>query len=118
MQFFLSLLTILTVAVFIACQTASSTPTETAAGTDRQLTGQPTVSAADEHESHDDDVKRITPAEAKEIFDSGDALFIDSRSNNAYINEHIKGAINIPVAEIETQYSELPRDKTIIVYCS
>ena len=71
----------------------------------------------DEH-GHTDDAPRITLAEAKKDFDAGNAVFIDTRAAGTYNQEHIKGAINIPMEAVETRYKEIPTDKKIIAYCS
>ena len=57
---------------------------------------------------------RISLADAKQAFDKGNAFIIDSRSTEAYKAEHIKGA----VSSMEVDQRKLPKDKTIIVYCS
>ena len=61
---------------------------------------------------------RITLAEAKKDFDAGNAVFVDTRSEVSYRQEHIKGAINIPAEAMKTRYKEIPPDKKIIAYCS
>jgi len=63
-----------------------------------------------------DDAPRITLADAKAAFDAGSAIFIDSRAESAYKGEHIKGAINIPLGSLD--FSKVPKNKKIIVYCS
>lgn len=58
--------------------------------------------------------------EAKSIFDSGEAIFIDARHTFDYKMGHIKGAINIPLVEydqMKTVINALPKEKTIVVYC-
>lgn len=65
-----------------------------------------------------DDAPRITLEEAKKDFDAGNAVFVDTRAEITYNNEHIKGAINIPAEAAETRYKEIPTDKKIIAYCS
>ena len=65
-----------------------------------------------------EEAPRISLEDAKKDFDGGKALFIDTRSADQYKAEHIKGAINIPAAEFETRYAEVPQDKKIIAYCS
>lgn len=57
---------------------------------------------------------RISLADAKQAFDKGSAFIIDARSTEAYKAEHIKGA----VSSMEVDQKKLPKDKTIIVYCS
>ena len=61
---------------------------------------------------------RISLAEAKKDFDEGKAIFVDSRAADSYKQKHIKGAINIPFADAESRWKEIPTDKKIIAYCS
>lgn len=65
----------------------------------------------------DADVPRITIEDAKKALDDGSAVFVDSRSAEAYKEEHIKGAVIIEGAE-SNRFSKLPKGKKIIVYCS
>lgn len=66
----------------------------------------------------EDGVRRITPAEAREALDKGKAIIIDVRGEASYDAGHVKGARLIPVNDIGSRASELPRDKMIITYCS
>ncbi len=65
-----------------------------------------------------DGVRRVTPAEIHEAYESGNVVLVDTRSEDAYKAEHIKGAISMPLAVVATRYSELPRNKMIITYCT
>lgn len=65
-----------------------------------------------------EDAPRISLEDAKKDFDAGAAVFVDSRSEEAYKDNHIKGAINIPIMNAETRWKEIPTNKKIIVYCS
>ncbi len=65
-----------------------------------------------------EEAPRISLADAKKDFDAKNALFIDTRGEASYKTEHIKGAINIPADAFETRYTEVPKDKKIIAYCS
>ena len=47
-----------------------------------------------------------------------DMLLIDLRSCAEYAEGHLKGAVNIPYAELRARYQELPSDKYLIFYCS
>ena len=76
-----------------------------------------TAPKVDEH-GHMDNAPRITVEEAKKDFDAGNAVFIDTRSEEAFNTEHVKGAINISGADLEAKFSQIPKDKKIIVYCS
>ena len=71
----------------------------------------------DEH-GHEDNAPRITLADAKKDFDSGKAVFVDTRSADAFKLERIKGAINVTSGDFEARYKEIPTNKKIIVYCS
>ena len=59
--------------------------------------------------------KTITTNEALELMDNG-AIVIDVRSDEEYNEGHIKGAINIPVDEINNITYD--KDKTLIIYCA
>lgn len=57
---------------------------------------------------------------AKQLFETRQALFIDSRHEFDYKLGHIRGALNIPVAEFEKRDSDLqkiPADTLVVVYC-
>ena len=71
-----------------------------------------------DHSDHSDEAPRINLEDAKKDFDRGKAVFVDTRAEAAFNVEHIKGAINIPAGEFETRYTEVPKDKKIIAYCS
>jgi rhodanese-related sulfurtransferase len=48
----------------------------------------------------------------------GEFLLIDVRNAPAHIKkEKIKGAINVAQVDIEDSLGDLPKDKTIVVYC-
>jgi 3-mercaptopyruvate sulfurtransferase SseA len=87
---------------------ASATPTATPTPTPNPPAFNPTP----------DDAPRITLEEAKKAFDEGKAFIIDARAEEAYKAEHIKGAVNIRQDTLDARLKEIPRDKTIIVYCS
>ena len=65
-----------------------------------------------------DNARRITPAELKAALASNNAILVDVRAEAAYKDGHIKGARLIPFADILAHVDELPRDKTIVTYCS
>jgi len=47
-----------------------------------------------------------------------DFVLLDVRAPLEYEDNHINGAINIPVADLRTRYNELNRDKTTVLICS
>jgi 3-mercaptopyruvate sulfurtransferase SseA len=65
-----------------------------------------------------DGVRRITVTELKDAVDKGAVVIVDTRTHEAYEAEHIKGAINILEANLDSHINELPRDKMIVAYCS
>jgi len=57
----------------------------------------------------------IHTAEAEKLFHGG-AVFVDVRSADDFRAARIPGAINIPLLEAQRRATELPRDKTIVLY--
>ena len=67
---------------------------------------------------HADGARRISVPEAQELLAKGQAVVVDVRNEPAFDQSHIRGAKLIPVNEVAARAGELPRDKTIITYCS
>jgi hypothetical protein len=65
-------------------------------------------------------VPRISVEQARAALESGAAVIVDVRSAEAYEQEHIAGAISVPLAEIESSPTELKleQDQWIITYCT
>jgi 3-mercaptopyruvate sulfurtransferase SseA len=64
------------------------------------------------------EVPRIAVTDARDRWESGDAVVVDVRSRTEYEQAHVPGALHIPLAEIETRFNELPRGVEIITYCT
>ena len=47
----------------------------------------------------------------------GEVTIIDVRPHEEYLNGHIRGAISIPIDELEDRVAELPSDQEIVAYC-
>ncbi|HEU4833473.1 MAG TPA: rhodanese-like domain-containing protein [Pyrinomonadaceae bacterium] len=92
------------VAVFAACN-AVDTRVKPA-----QLPGSDTVYA--------DGARRVTTDELATMMKNGEAFVVDVRSQASYDQGHIPGSKLIPAGEILNHINELPRDKTIVTYCS
>jgi rhodanese-related sulfurtransferase len=60
----------------------------------------------------------MTTAELHDALEKGTAVVIDVRGDDQYKASHVKGAMHIPEAEVASRSNELPRDKTIVTYCS
>jgi 3-mercaptopyruvate sulfurtransferase SseA len=65
-----------------------------------------------------DNVRRVTITELRDMLDQGKAIVIDVRGDETYKQEHIKGALDIPEAQLIARAGELPKDKLIVLYCS
>jgi len=61
----------------------------------------------------------ISYEEAIELYDKGQAVIIDVRTQEEYEQGHVQGAVNIPVNEILEKINNVEKDKNkvIIVYC-
>lgn len=53
----------------------------------------------------------------RELMKNG-AQIIDVRSNGEYKDGHIKGAVNIPLPNIQNNLSKIKKDKPIITVCA
>lgn len=65
-------------------------------------------------------LEMISLEKAKKLYESHDALFIDSRHNYEYKMGHIHGSINITFNEIDTNsimLEDIPKEKMLIIYC-
>jgi len=65
-----------------------------------------------------DNVRRVTIAELRDMLDQGKAVVVDVRGDPMYNTEHIKGALDIPENQLTARAGELPKDKLIVFYCS
>ena len=65
-----------------------------------------------------DGARRVTIDELEAMVKEGSAVIIDVRNQAAYDQGHIPGSRLIPAGEIVNHINELPRDKTIVTYCS
>lgn len=83
-----------------------------------------TPSLSDIPDSHDVEgipypkVARISVSEAKALYDSGNAIIVDIRSQGEYDTAHVATALSLPLVDLEVRYRELPKDATIITYCT
>ena len=60
--------------------------------------------------------------QARELYDSGEYIFIDARSPEDYEEGHIKGAVSLPVGQFEEKIAAFleryPPEASIVTYCS
>jgi hypothetical protein len=65
------------------------------------------------------DAKRIGIDEVEALVQSGDAIIVDVRNEEAYEFQHIAGAKHIPLEELASRATqELPPTRWIIPYCT
>ncbi|MBV8857133.1 MAG: rhodanese-like domain-containing protein [Acidobacteria bacterium] len=69
-------------------------------------------------EVHADGVRRVTVAELQKMLEDGSAVLYDTRAKTAYDAEHIRSAGSIPYDEVLNRAGELPKDKTLVFYCT
>lgn len=65
-----------------------------------------------------DGARRVTTQELETLIKEGKAFVVDVRTQDAYDAGHIPGARLIPDGEVSNRVNELPRNKTIVTYCS
>ena len=82
------------------------------------VTGTSTSTPFPPPEDENASVKRISVGDLKSQVDSKQVTVIDVRDKTSYINNHIPGALHIPLAQIESQISFLKKDKPIVTYCT
>ena len=62
--------------------------------------------------------RRISVGEAYEMQQDG-ALVVDVRRPDEWVSGHARGAVHIPVDDVETQAeAQLPRDKDLLFICA
>ena len=65
------------------------------------------------------DIIDITVDQAYEAYLSDEGyIFVDVRSESEYESGHIKGAVLIPLSDIDERLNELPKDSPIVLYCN
>lgn len=120
MRYYISLIAIALIGISIltACRNTASPTMETAKTNSAPTAETPKAEPTEKSEDPLAKVPRISLADAKKAFDEGNVVFVDTRAEVQYREEHVKGSINIPAETFETRFAEVPKDKKIITYCS
>jgi rhodanese-related sulfurtransferase len=65
------------------------------------------------------DIPQVKPEELKKLIESGDQsiVIVDVQPKGAYDMGHVKGAVNFPWAPTLKSNGNLPKNKTLILYC-
>jgi len=70
----------------------------------------------------EDEAKKLQPTlihtpEARQLFETEPvAAFVDVRSAQDFAAKHIRGAVNLPIEEIDKRSGQLRKDRTIVLY--
>ena len=76
-----------------------------------------TVSSSDE-EAAKAAVPRIAADDLHQRVVRNEVTLIDVRTKEGWDSGHIKGAMHVPLASVESYLSYIPRDKPIVTYCT
>ncbi len=58
----------------------------------------------------------VAGAEARRLVEDG-ATLLDVRTGEEYGDEHLPGAVNIPVDDLAARLGEVPQQHPVVVYC-
>ena len=83
---------------------------------------------AEQHQSELDDLaaaylgerdrlRTMTRDDLKARLRDGDVIVLDVRLDPEYTSGHIRGAISIPIAELEARLDEIPKGADVVAYC-
>ena len=63
-------------------------------------------------------ITRISPQQLEAEYKMGQPLIFDVRKKSEFLSEHILGAINTPLNEINQHLAEFPKNKPFILHCA
>ena len=64
-----------------------------------------------------DSMEAVSKADLLDRVKHGTAMALDVRPSDEFEKGHLKGALNIPLDDLERRLADLPQDKEIIAYC-
>ena len=65
------------------------------------------------------DVKKISAETLQSSIDGKeDFILVDVRKKDEFTSGHVKGALNLPLSNMEKGYNQLPQDKRVVLYCN
>jgi len=105
--------TMATTAPVTSATSASATTTSAPANTPALP-----VSVAPPGEESNASIPRIAVEDLREKMKAGTVTVIDVRPAAAFETAHIDGAMNMPLASIETMMPSLSKNKPIVTYCT
>jgi hypothetical protein len=106
-------------AAFAACRADDTTAVSSAASNPSpSATQQPKPQPSAGSQAPAEEARRVTVDELKKMLDAGKAVVYDTRPKTAYDAEHVKGSLSMPSDQVAARADELPKDKTIVFYCT
>ena len=66
--------------------------------------------------AYDAHVTQVAGAKAAALVASGIRV-LDVRTPEEFAEGHVPGAVNIPISDLEARLGDVPKDRTVIVYC-
>lgn len=63
------------------------------------------------------DLDAVTAEQLRSRMGEGNVVLLDVRPEAEYQSGHIRGAVSIPVSELEQRLKQLPKRKVIVAYC-
>jgi 3-mercaptopyruvate sulfurtransferase SseA len=106
-------------ATFGACRADDTTAVSSAApNASPAATQQPKPQPSAAAQAPAEEARRVTVDELRKMLDAGKAVVYDTRAKAAYDAEHIKGSLSMPSDQVAAHVDELPKDKTIVFYCT
>lgn len=67
--------------------------------------------------AHRDEMEPVPPRELLDRARKGLVVVLDVRPTDEYAAGHLPGAINIPIEQLESRLSKLPKRKEVVAYC-
>jgi rhodanese-related sulfurtransferase/DNA-binding transcriptional ArsR family regulator len=64
-----------------------------------------------------DSLEPVSVSDLVERMGAGLVTIVDVRPKEEYEAGHLRGAINVPLAEMEQRLDELPREREVVAYC-
>ncbi len=63
------------------------------------------------------DFESVSPDQAVHMVHDANVTLLDVRTPQEYAQQHITGAMLIPLSELDSRLAELNKNKTVLVYC-
>lgn len=104
----------------IACSTTppAETPTSPPAPAADAASSESSARAAVSEDPKAGDPSRVVNGPVAQQLVADGAALVDVRSPEEFAEGHIEGAKNIPVSEIASRMSEIPKDQKVVTYCA